>query len=54
MCVKLNLLFDTEMKEIKTMCPNYKLEFKYTKSLLVEVYLGAWAKIETVVENHVC
>ena len=44
MCVKLNSLFDREMKvyhvtqvlkqgrNIKTMCPNYILEFRNTKS----------------------
>jgi len=31
-------------------CLNYILEFRNTKSY----YLGKWAKIETVIENHVC
>jgi len=66
MCVKLNLLFDSEMKvyyvtqvlkqgiNIKTNCPNYILELRNTKPHLLQVYLGGWAKIETVIENHVC
>ena len=66
MCVKLNSLFDSEMKvfyvtqmlkqgnNIKTNCPNYILKFKNMNSLLLEVYLGAQAKIETVIVNHVC
>ena len=66
MCVKLNSLFDSEMKvfyvtqmlkqgnNIKTNCPNYILKFKNMNSLLLEVYLGARVKIETVIENHVC
>jgi len=65
-CVKLNSLFDSEMKvyyvtqvykqgiNIKTMCSNYILEFRNTKSHLLQVYLGAWVKIEIVIENHVC
>ena len=65
-CVKLNSLFDREMKvyyvtqvykqgiNIKTMCSNYILEFRNTKSHLLQVYLGAWVKIEIVIENHVC
>jgi len=32
---------------------NYINEFRITKSLLLQVYLGAWAKLETVNENHV-
>ena len=35
---------------IKTMCPNYILKFRNTKSHLLQVYLGTWAKIE----NHIC
>jgi len=66
MCVKLNLMFDREMKvyhviqvlkqgiNIKTMCPNYILEFRNTKLHLLQVYLGVWAMIETVFDNHVC
>ena len=65
MCVKLNLIFDSEMKVyyviqvlkqstyIKTMCPDYILKFKNTKSHYLQVYLGAWVKI-VVIENHVC
>ena len=56
MCVKLISLFDREMKvcyvthmlkqgtNIKTVCPNYILKFKNTKSHLLHVHLGAWAK----------
>jgi len=66
MCVKLNLLFDSEMKvcyvtqvfkqntNIKTMCPNYIPKFRNTQSHLLQVYLGAWVKVEIVIENHVC
>ena len=66
MCVKLNSLFDREMNvyyithvlnqciNIKTMCPNYILKLRNTNSHLLQVYLGAWAKIETVIEAHVC
>ena len=66
MCVKLNSLFDSGMKgyhvtqvlkqgiNIKTMCPNYILEFRNTKSHILQVYLGAWVKLEIVIENHVC
>jgi len=51
MCVKLNSLFDSEMKvyyvtqvlkqgiNIKTMCPNYILELRNTNSHLLRVYL---------------
>jgi len=67
MCVK-NPLFVSEMKvcnatqvlkqgiNIKTMCPNYihfVLKFRNTKSHLLQVYLGAWVKIEIVIENHI-
>jgi len=50
---KLNSLFDSEMKvyyvtqvlkegtNIKTMCPNYNLEFRNMKSHILQVYLGA-------------
>ena len=53
MCVKLNSLFDSEMKfhyvkqvlkqciNIKTMCPNYLLEIRNTKSHLLQACLGA-------------
>mgnify|MGYP007133528473 CR=1 FL=1 len=53
-CVKLNSLFDIEVKvyyvkqvlkqgiNINTMCPNYILELRNTKSHLLQVYLGAW------------
>jgi len=34
---------------IKTMCPYYKLEFKNMKLHLLQVYLGAWVKIEIVI-----
>ena len=66
MRVKLNSLFDREMKvcyviqvlkqsiNIKTMCANYILEFRNITSHLLQVYLGVWVKIETVIENHVC
>jgi len=37
---------------IKTICPYYILEFRNTKSHLLQVYLDAWAKIETVIENQ--
>jgi len=33
---------------------NYILEFRHTHSHLLHVYLGTWAKIETVIENQVC
>ena len=39
---------------IKTMCPKYIIEFRNTKSLTLRVDLGARAKIENVIENHVC
>ena len=64
MFVKLNSLFDSEMKVyyvaqvlkqgiyIKMMCPNYTLEFRYTKLLLLQVFLGSWVKIESVIEHH--
>jgi len=39
---------------IKMMCPNYILQFRNTTSHLLRVYLCARAKIETVIENHVC
>jgi len=39
---------------IKTMHPNYILEFRNMNSHLLQVYLGAWVKIEIVIENHVC
>ena len=65
MFVKLNSLFDSEMKVyyvaqvfkqgiyIKMMCPNYILKFRNTTLLLLQVYLGAWVKIESVIEHHV-
>ena len=61
MCLNWKSLFCSEMKvcyitqvlkqciNIKTMCLNYKCEFRNTKS-----HLLAWAKIETVIENNVC
>jgi len=36
------------------MCPYYILEFGNMTSHLLQVYLGAWAKIEIVIENNVC
>jgi len=39
---------------IKTMWLNYILEFRNTQSHLLQVYLGAWVKIEIVIEKHVC
>ena len=39
---------------IKTMCPNYIIELRNTKSHILQVYLGAWVKLEIVIENHVC
>ena len=50
MCVKLNSLFDKEMKiyymlqvfkqSIKRMCPYYILKFRNTQSHLWQIYLG--------------
>jgi len=40
--------------KIKTICSYYILEFRNTKSHVLQVYIGAWAKIETVIENHNC
>ena len=66
MCVKLNSLCDREMNlyyityvlnqciNIKTMCPNYIHELRNTNSHLLQVYLGAWAKIETVKDRAIC
>jgi len=66
MCVQFNSLSDSEMKvydvtqvlkqgiQNNTTCPDYKLEFRKMKSHLLQVYLGAWVKIEIVIENHVC
>jgi len=61
-CVKLYSSFDMELTvyyvtqgiNIKTMCPYYILEFRNTTLHLLQVYLGAWAKIGTVIKNHVC
>jgi len=65
-CVILNSLFDREMKayyvtqvlkqciNIQMVRSNYILEFRHTHSHLLHVYLGTWAKIETVIENQVC
>jgi len=65
MCVKLNSLFDSEIKvycvtqvfkqciTINTMCPDYILEVGNTISHLLQIYLGAWVKVEHVVENQV-
>ena len=36
------------------MCPYYILEFRNTKSYLLQVYVGTSAKIEIVIKNHVC
>jgi len=36
------------------MGPHYILEFRNMKSHLLQFYLGAWVKMETVIENHVC
>ena len=38
---------------IKTMSPNYILESRNKTSNVVQVYLGAWVKIEIVIEIHV-
>jgi len=66
MCVKFNPLVDSEMKayyvthalkqgfSIKLMCHNYILEFRNLNSHLLKVYIGAWVKLEIVIENHVC
>jgi len=35
---------------IKPMCPNYTFEFRNTKSHVLQVCLGAWAKIETAID----
>ena len=63
---KMKLLFNTEMKvyyvtqafavvaNIKMMRPNYIPELRDTKSHSLQVYLGAWVKIETDIENQVC
>ena len=40
--------------DIKTMCPDYIFEFRNTNSYLLQVYLGAWVKIEIVIEHHAC
>ena len=65
-CMKWNSLFDRRMKiyyvaqvlkqvsNIRTVCPNYILEFRNTNSHLLQVYMGAWVKIEIVNENYVC
>ena len=62
MCVKLNSLFDSELKvyydtqvlkqdiNINTMCPHYILEFRKTISHLLQLYIGAWAKIYIIIE----
>ena len=66
MCVQLNSFLIREMKvyyvthvlkqgiDIKTMCPDYIFEFRNTNSYLLQVYLGAWVKIEIVIEHHAC
>jgi len=63
MCVKVNSLYDREMKvfyvphvlkeviKIKTMCSNYILKFRKVKSHLLQVCLGVWGKIKTVIEK---
>jgi len=38
---------------IKTMSPNYIRESRNKTSNVVQVYLGAWVKIEIVIEIHV-
>ena len=38
---------------IETMCPTYILEISNTNHLIIEVFLGAWVKFETAIENHV-
>ena len=65
MCVQLNLIFNSGMKDnyvtqmleqginIETMCPTYILEISNTNYLIIEVFLGAWVKFETAIENHV-
>jgi len=37
---------------IKTMCPNYILEFRNTRSHLLQVYLSVWVKIEIVIKKN--
>ena len=66
MCVKLNLLFNSEMKvsyityvlkhciNIKTVCPNYILELRSTNSHFFQVFIREWVKIEIVINNNVC
>ena len=58
MCVKMKVSCGKQVLKqginIKPMCPNRILEFRNTFSHLVQVYLGAWANIEIVIENHVC
>ena len=43
MCVKLNSLFDSEMKVYYVTHTNYILKFRNTKS---QIYLGTWVKIK--------
>ena len=64
MCVKLNWSFDRELKvyyvtqvikqsiNIKTMCTYYVFEFRNTKFLLLQVYLGTLINIEIVIETQ--
>ena len=51
MCVKLNSLFDCEMKVYYvTQVLKQGINIK-KKSHLLQVHLGAWVKIEIVIEN---
>ena len=55
MCVKLNTLYDREIKsyyviQVLKQGTNI-LEFRNKKSHLLQVYLGTWVKKE--IENHV-
>ena len=43
----------TQGININTMCPKY-IQSRSTKSHLLQVYPGALANIETVIEYHVC
>ena len=69
MCVKLNSLFDSKMKvllvtQVLKQGINIKkcvvtiyipyLNLEAQNCNLFRVYVGAWVKIEIVIENHVC
>jgi len=47
----MTIMLQNQGTNIKTMCPNYILELRNSKLHLSKDYLGAWVKIEIIIQN---